>query len=925
MLLIYEVTSSTDAKNYYAGSVASGALPTRQDYYSEGQERPGRFGGELARQLGLEGKVVDKATFDRLCDNLHPTGKGKLTPRTNGQRRVCYDFTFSGPKSFSVIEAFAPEEERMRIRQAFDESIDETVDEDIEPDMQARERRGGADYDVTTGNVLTAEFDHATARPVDGRPPDPHWHKHRLIWNATRTRDGRIVAGQFHNIVRDKAYYEAAFYARLAHKLEAMGYVIDRRGGKEWEIAGVPQSVIDSFSKRTDEIETEAAVRGIVDEARKARLGAEIRAKKQKDLTMGELRVEWDAQLTDAERQALAAVYRHESESGDVISPAAAVEFAIHHCFQPESVVPLRQLKRVALLHGLGSVTPEQIDRELPRHDVVTAEKDGRIMATTRKIFAEELEVTGFVVAGRGTLSPIGLPAGVEQGMLDAEQWAMVTGLATSQDRVNLVDAAAGVGKTTALQTFDQAMQLAGEHVTYLGTTGKSVDVLRKDGFASAETLAKFLRSSSMQDAARGGTVVVDESSILGHRDSVTLTRLAKEKDLRLIFLGDSRQHGSPTAGSFMRLLREHAGLPCFTISTIKRQKSSAYRDIVKLMWDGKTVEGFDRLDKQMGWVHQIAEERDRYVAVAAEYVQHLKSGLKWDDVLLISPTHAEGRQVVAEIRDAMKKAKLIGKEDKEFARLVPAELSEAERGEARYYRHGRVDVVQFFDNARGFRVGQRVEIADGVVPSLPFDQAGRFQAYRRESIKLAKGDILRLTASGKSLDGKHQLRNGSAYKIAGFTEAGNIRLDNGWVISRDFGHWKHGIETSIGAQGSTVKRTIVAQSAASFAASNMEQLYTSTSRSRDGVSVYTDDKAALRVAVARSSIKLVASDLIKPVVTAPPKRPMTYHEQWQHWKKKRSRHARQIAMSEQDRWYREPPTRPRGGHQPESEMSLGG
>ena len=36
-----------------------------------------------------------------------------------------------------------------------------------------------------------------------------------------------------------------------------MGYVIDRRGGKEWEITGVPQSAIDKFSKRSGEVEAE--------------------------------------------------------------------------------------------------------------------------------------------------------------------------------------------------------------------------------------------------------------------------------------------------------------------------------------------------------------------------------------------------------------------------------------------------------------------------------------------------------------------------------------------------------------------------------------------------------------------------------------------------------------------------------------------
>ena len=186
MLLSYEVTSGTDAKKYFASSVSPETGVDRQGYYSEGQESPGRYSGKLAEVLGIAGKVVDKATFERLCDNQRPDGS-PLTPRTNDYRRVCYDFTVSGPKSFSIVEAFASDEERKRLRQVFDEAVAETVAEDMEPDMQCRERRKGADYDITSGNVLTASFDHATARPEDDETlPDPHWHKHLLFWNATQ-------------------------------------------------------------------------------------------------------------------------------------------------------------------------------------------------------------------------------------------------------------------------------------------------------------------------------------------------------------------------------------------------------------------------------------------------------------------------------------------------------------------------------------------------------------------------------------------------------------------------------------------------------------------------------------------------------------------------------------------------------------------
>jgi conjugative relaxase-like TrwC/TraI family protein len=196
MLRIHEVTSASHAKAYYAAS----------DYYTEGQEVAGEFMGKLASKLGLTGKV-DKASFDALCDNLNPKTGKPLTPRTNDERRVGKDFVFSGPKSFSIAEALASEEERQRLLGAFNDAITETLVKDIEPDVQTRVRADGADEDRTTGNLLAAGFDHSTARPVGDAVPDMHRHKHLLVFNATYDPvEQRIKAGQFGNIKRDAEY-----------------------------------------------------------------------------------------------------------------------------------------------------------------------------------------------------------------------------------------------------------------------------------------------------------------------------------------------------------------------------------------------------------------------------------------------------------------------------------------------------------------------------------------------------------------------------------------------------------------------------------------------------------------------------------------------------------------------------------------------
>src|SRR5271156_1326714 len=115
MIRITQQGSAKGAKLYYATA----------DYYSEGQEIVGRWGGKGASRLGLEG-TVDKFSFERLCDNLDPQTGNPLTVRTRSERRVGYDFTFSVPKSVSLLYAMSGDQ---AILGAFRAAVDETMQE----------------------------------------------------------------------------------------------------------------------------------------------------------------------------------------------------------------------------------------------------------------------------------------------------------------------------------------------------------------------------------------------------------------------------------------------------------------------------------------------------------------------------------------------------------------------------------------------------------------------------------------------------------------------------------------------------------------------------------------------------------------------------------------------------------------------------
>ena len=371
-----------------------------------------------------------------------------------------------------------------------------------------------------------------------------------------------------------------------------------------------------------------------------------------------------------------------------------------------------------------------------PRHGLIAQEIDGRRMATTAELQREEDFIAGFAARGLGTLEPVGIADGLERGRLNDGQWQAACGLLESENRVNLVEGPAGAGKSLMLGTFDQGMRLAGQSVTYLATTAKAAEVLEKDGF-DARTVARFLVDEKMQAAARGGRVVIDESSMLGHKDAVRLFHLAEKLDLKLVFVGDPMQHGAVPRGSFLHVLKEYGCIRPFKLTQIMRQESPEYRAAAELLSEGRTLEGFDALDS-LGWVKELGDDAERVRQVAAEYLDATRDG---KSILVVSPTHREAAAITDAIRTELRSAGKLGGEDHAFSRLVAVDSTEAERGQATTYRAG--DVLQFHQNAKGgFKKGDRLTVADPA--AVPLAEAAKFSLYRPASIGLAEGDAIR-------------------------------------------------------------------------------------------------------------------------------------------------------------------------------------
>ncbi len=881
MLFINHTSNSQAAKDYFKQELA------QADYYmKDGQQISGRWHGFGAKALGLDG-AIDKVAFERLCDNQHPETGEQLTARMKANRRVTYDFTFDAPKSVTLAYELGGDE---RIRPAFQDAVRETMAE-IEQSMAVRVRKGGQFHDRQTCNMVFGEFVHRTTRPLDDGVPDPQLHVHAVAMNLSYDAvEGCWKAGEFSAIKRDATYYQAAFHARLAGKLKDLGYGIER-DGKSFRLTGIDSDLTDKFSRRAQLIEEEAAKRGITDAKEKAGLGRKTRNAKNADLTIAELRTQWNQRLDEGDRDALKAA--RSQGMTKAITPTQALDHAVEHSFERASVVREKQLHAEALMHGVGSVSVDDVKAESARSEVIIKEVGGVRYATTRQVYREETEMVAFVREGRGAHKKLrGHDTPALDATLSPEQQDAALKLLNSRDQVIMLRGGAGTGKTRMMEATVAAIRQGGHEVfTFAPSAEASRGVLRSEGFANADTVERLLTDKDLRQQVRGQVVWIDEAGLLSVRDMNRVFALAKEQNCRVILSGDKRQHTAVVRGDAMRIIEEEAGLPIAELKQVKRQTSEQYRDAVQAISDGdlpgkhttRFVEGIEKLEA-MGAIVELDGE-DRYRQMANDYVSAIAERRRdgtAKTAIVVAPTHVEGDRITAYIREELKEQGRLGAQDRSVTALESANWTTAQRKDAKQYQKGLM--VQFHQNAHSFKRGEKVEVlgesggavsvkrGDGKRSTLRLEDAEKFQVYRRESLGIAAGDVVRITQNGYGTEtartgrlSRARLNNGSLYQVEGFTREGDIRFTNGFVVPKSYGHLAYGYaSTSHSAQGKTVDKVFVAMGQDALSAASREQFYVSVSRGREAVKLYTDDKQAMLDAVRSSGQRLSATELIE-------------------------------------------------------------
>jgi conjugative relaxase-like TrwC/TraI family protein len=260
MLTVAKVSSGiagTDAQ-YLEGKATPAELG---DYYLKDGERveaPGRWVAG-AETFGLDSDQPVSGDVLRTLMDVRRPGTREPLRRVGGTGTAvaAIDATFSAPKSVSAIWALGSPELRAAVELAHELAVDRAVAYAVQQVKMVRERIDPVRVEHRHAmSVIATSGRHTTARAVGENAPDPQLHSHVLLHAAVR-RDGEVVAIDSRSWFVHRREVGAAYRTELAYELSKLGFEIERgtgRGGRYFEIDGVPQTLLDRWSSRHHEV-----------------------------------------------------------------------------------------------------------------------------------------------------------------------------------------------------------------------------------------------------------------------------------------------------------------------------------------------------------------------------------------------------------------------------------------------------------------------------------------------------------------------------------------------------------------------------------------------------------------------------------------------------------------------------------------------
>jgi Ti-type conjugative transfer relaxase TraA len=559
----------TGQATYYTNTVARG----QEDYYTGQGEAKGTWLGTGSQRLGLQGQV-DPDDFSTIIKGRKPNGD-KLRPPHSKTTVPGFDLTFSAPKSVSVLYGIGDDVVSTATRLAHDEAVRQAIGYLERHAGRVRRGRNGKNILRSEGLVIGA-FRHRSSRSGD-----PQLHTHAVVANAGLA-DGKWSA------LDSRALYAHARTAGFLYQA-AMRHEMTRSLGVEWEpvrngvsdISGVDPEVLHQFSQRKHELEEH--LNQIGRRGARARELAALKTRKHKDygVSPDQLRANWKARAEEHGfgRAELEAVLNRPAR--DQLDDRAIVRAADRMAGAGGVTRNLSTFDRRDVLrdwaqeHRAGAPVDrieKLADAWLASETVVPIPSDGNIRDaggrryTTVAMLEVERELVDNAMRRRGAGVAVAgdeevRRAVAERPSLTTEQADVIRGLTRSGDGVQVVRAAAGTGKTFALDAAREAWQADDIAVLGCALSARAAVELQSQSGIRSDTVAHLQRQLARGNRLPAGSVlIVDEAGMVGSRQLAELATAAERTNAKLVLVGDDRQLPEIDAGGGLRGIASRIG-----------------------------------------------------------------------------------------------------------------------------------------------------------------------------------------------------------------------------------------------------------------------------------------------------------------------------------------------------------------------------
>ncbi|MCL4497066.1 MAG: AAA family ATPase [Deltaproteobacteria bacterium] len=667
-----------------------------EEYYTS--QNSETFYGGLANKFVGEQILEPSKTLHK---EKHTALKSGRTFRDFLGGKDAIDMTFSAAKGLSVlIELTDDEELRKKLIEIHENAACGSMryaEKNLAYTRLSHRSNGKKVYD----NVYPGKMEYAAFLHHDTREKDPELHTHFIVPKRLYVRGqeyaleiGPTPVNKYRNILSNKKALGELYRARAINDLRHNNIAVKITDYKQffYDIEGIEQSTLKTFSKRSEEIKEEfEKVKNDTPAGSEAEVKNQIalRTRQPKDSSepLQGLREGWKE---ESPQKNIAPVMKSVRLAGDediqnAFNIAAKKRTENKSGF---SDLDLRVETMKTLIYQNLRFNEEDIGLKIKemikRKELVALDADN-FFFTTKEIRNAEKRIEFFakntfekyesITDKESVKSEIDLWEKNEAEIfkkerdkdfkLTGDQKKVLEALLTSKNGVTVIQGDAGTGKTTLLKAFheitaDKSVELAG-----LSTTGKAVQEIIEQSQIKSKTMDSHILTGnqikSFTDSNGKKVYIVDESSMNATLKIKEVIDIAEKENARIILIGDIKQLASIMAGGMFERLQKSKNVVFAEMHESIRQTDPFLKEAVKTIAEGKVKKGLKMLDEK-NKIHGYGSKFELYDKITDAFVKEDNT-----DNFILSALNKDRYELNKLTREKLQAAGKVDKEDTEI------------------------------------------------------------------------------------------------------------------------------------------------------------------------------------------------------------------------------------------------------------------